>query len=456
MPSYITHLTGGGSGYFADQFGTPRLFWADEAWGLPENAGRWNGGDWALEYDTYFAARGAQGFTALVCHPWGHTHTGCNNSVGNTWDGVSPWSGGVPNLNDTFWQRIDYMFSSAAASGITVFFDLTMGCDNDRGSSFAGTGVWHGVADADITAAAQNIAARYLATPNLVWMYGDDTNSSDEPVFDLVLAGIQAAGDGRDISVEYYPTGTTSREDLSGTPTDTPFPWGAANATFNYCYYYWVTYFAVEQAYKENNQIPPVWGDGYFWGGESGTDVVATANRTMRMQAWWALASGARGCTMGSHFVWNWPSAAQAAVTNEAWYVNSTAPVRAVIESLTGWNKLLPDLTNALVTAGRGTRAAYNTGNWSSDTGGNYVAASRVPDGSLALLYLPAATTITIDQTKMAAGYSAKWIDPLTGATSVAATGPTYNSTAKGANSGGDPDWGLALFAPPYATWTVP
>ena len=457
MANYITGLAGpADTGWFQDQNGTPRLFWADEAWGLPENAGRWNGGNWQADYDNYFANRAAQGFNALVCHPWGHTHTGCNNDVGNTWDGVSPWSGSVPTLNSTFWTRIDYMFTSAAAQGITIFFDLTMSCDCDRGSVFAGTGVWHGVSNGNIQAAAQNIAARYLAVPNLVWMYGDDCNANEEPVFDLVLAGIQASGDTRpDMSAEYYVTGTTSREDLSGSPTATPFPWGGANATFNYVYYYWVTYFGIEQAYKENNLIPPVWGDGYFWGGESGTELAATSNRTMRHQVWWALASGARGCTMGSHFVWNWPSGAQAAVTNEGWYANSAAQVRAAVESLTGWNKLIPDTSNLLVTAGRGTRSAYNTGNWSSDTADNYVAASLVPDGSLALIYLPAATTITVDQSKMAAGYTAKWIDPYNGATSAATPGSTYNSTAKGNNAFGDPDWALALLAPPTAAWTV-
>jgi hypothetical protein len=47
-------------------------------------------------------------------------------------------------------------------------------------------------------------------------------------------------------------------------------------------------------------------------------------------------------------------------------------------------------------------------------------------------------------------------MDPVTGATTTATVGSSYNSTAQGANSQGDPDWVLILASPPYATWTVP
>jgi Putative collagen-binding domain of a collagenase len=76
------------------------------------------------------------------------------------------------------------------------------------------------------------------------------------------------------------------------------------------------------------------------------------------------------------------------------------------------------------------------------------VAASITPDGSLAVLYPPAHTTVTIDQAQLHAGYSATWVDPATGANSAAATGSAYSSTTQGSNSQGDPDWVLVLQAP--------
>jgi hypothetical protein len=62
------------------------------------------------------------------------------------------------------------------------------------------------------------------------------------------------------------------------------------------------------------------------------------------------------------------------------------------------------------------------------------------------VIYSGKALNITIDQSKMAAGYTVTWIDPVTGATFAGTPGSTYNSTtARGNNSAGDPDWVLVL-----------
>lgn len=447
MPSYITNLSGGTAGWFVDQNNNPRMFLADECWGLPANAGVTAGHTWQQDIDAYLTARAAQGFTVITVDPYGDSIHGGNDN-GTTLDGVAPFTTPFSVFNETFWTRIDYLITQAAALGLTINLDVAYTYHWFTGHLFDGMTTGQG------TGYGTTLGNRYKTTPNLLWMFGDDYSQTSDAVFTAIADAIIATGDTHEMTIEYYPSGTTSREDLSGSPTATPFTWGAAYATFNWVYYYWVTYFGIEQAYKENSQIPIVWGDGWFWGGESGT-MIAASDKTSRYEAWWAMASGARGVSVGSHFVFPWNSSSLAAVTSEGWYATGAGAMRTAIESLTGWNNLVPDLTNALVTGGRGTRAAYSASNWSSDAPDTYVAASLVPDGSLALLYLPQATTITIDQSKLAAGYIAKWIDPVNGATSVATVGSTYNSTAKGINSVGDPDWALALLAPPYATWTV-
>lgn len=446
MP-YITGLSGNSAGYFTDNLGSPRMYFADIPWGLPANAGRWNSGNYQADYDAYFAARAAQGYTAAVMHPWGHAHTGCNNSTGNTWDGVSPWTT-IPALNNTFWTRLDYAFSSALANGITIFLDLTMACDLGVDAGFAGTGVWNGVSSANVQSACQNIAARYASQPNLVWMAGDDYNNNDDSgVFNPMIAGIRAAGDTRPIAVEYYPSGTTSRTDLSGSPTGSTFPWGAANATYNWCYYYWVSGWAVEQAYKENSQIPPVWGDGFFYtdGGGEPTD-----RHIARNMVWWALAAGARGVSLASETVYPWSSTSLSDVTGQLWQKNSALATYKAYTGIRDWHKLVPDLNSQLVTAGRGTRPAYNSGQFLGANLGtvNWVFASRTPGGTAALIYSAVAFNITIDQAMMQAGYTATWVDPATGATTPAATGSTYNSGSLGSNSEGDADWVLVLQGP--------
>ena len=170
-------------------------------------------------------------------------------------------------------------------------------------------------------------------------------------------------------------------------------------------YTYIQTYFGVEYAYTEASPIPVIWGDGYFYQG-TGNTYFALYDRAVRQFAWWALSSGARGLNTGSEGIWQWASGALAQVTGEYWFTSVAGLVRAAVEALPGWHKLIPDTSSLLVTAGRGTHATETTSGGGGSQYGEattdaYVTASRVPDGSLALIYLSHATTITIDQTKM-------------------------------------------------------
>ena len=63
-----------GPGYFTDSNGAPKLWVASETWGLPCNAGAWNGtggGTWQQDYDNFFSARAAQGVTVLMTDAFG-------------------------------------------------------------------------------------------------------------------------------------------------------------------------------------------------------------------------------------------------------------------------------------------------------------------------------------------------------------------------------------------------
>jgi hypothetical protein len=62
------------------------------------------------------------------------------------------------------------------------------------------------------------------------------------------------------------------------------------------------------------------------------------------------------------------------------------------------------------------------------------------------------AMSVTIDQSRLGAGYTATWVDPASGATQAAATGPAYSSSGLGNNSAGNADWVLVLQGPATAT----
>jgi hypothetical protein len=457
--AYITGLGGvPGPGYFTDGNGAPRLWVATETWGIIVNAGEWSSGDWQAEMTGFLSSRSAQGFTVVMTDAVWDAGTG---NQGNTWDGLTPLAGGTGDptgatLNDTFWARFDFFLATAATYGITVAWCLVNGDDTSTGDFTNG---WTATQWTDFGAL---IGARYASTPNLIWVPGNDAFSPfADTQWDAVRSGLTGAGDTH-LWAPWYNAECTSRY---VTDTDTSEPWGAAHAAFNFCYTYNATYWVIEYAYGEVTHngasalLPVILGDGWFYtataGGYSSTD------RFQRQMWWWALASGARGVLAESENVYPWTtSSALTEVTGEWFFANNAAHIVSAFTSLTGWHLLIPDTGNALVTGGRGTRVTGSASGGAaaqySGFANSYVAAARTPDETLAVLYLPNATTITIDQTQMAAGYGAKWMDPVTGATTAATVGSTYNSTAQGSNSQGDPDWVLVLASPPYATWTVP
>lgn len=448
----ITRLssTGTTAGWFVDQYGTPRLWLADEAWGLPANAGGVGSGTWQHDITNFLATRSSQGFTVITVDPYGNSIHGGNDD-GTTLDGVAPFTVKFNVFNETFWTRIDYLIDTAAAYGITINLDVCYTYDFGVAGSGDGSGtLLTGMTDAQALAYGTVLGNRYKNRKNLMWFFGDDYSpplSHTDPLdstFINVINGIRSAGDTHEASIEYYPSGTTSHRDLSAPTGGTPFYWGTTYATYNWVYYYWSTYYGIESAYADPTApLPVVWGDGFFYG-DAGS--APTDQQIMRSMVWWALSSGARGCTTGSDAIYPWNSGSAAASTSETWFASQAKPVRTLIESLPGWWKLAPDVSSTLVTAGRGTRAGYNGGHF---LGGNipdsYVTASYVADGSLAVIYCQAAFSITINQSVMQAGYKAYWADPASGTMTLTTSGSTYSSSGLGNNSAGNPDWALIL-----------
>ena len=97
---------------------------------------------------------------------------------GNTWDGLTPLTGGTANptgatLNSTFWARVDYFLTTAASYGITV------GLVHGQQATIIDSRYWHVLVDhhAVDEFRAALIGARYASTPNLVWLLGNDAFS---------------------------------------------------------------------------------------------------------------------------------------------------------------------------------------------------------------------------------------------------------------------------------------
>src|SRR5689334_917479 len=93
-PAVIAGLAGGGTGWFADQYGHPVLVIGDEPWGLVGGAGRWSSGNWQGEISAYLTSRAAQGYNALEIDLVPSQWNGLAAGSGVTWDGVSMFNGG--------------------------------------------------------------------------------------------------------------------------------------------------------------------------------------------------------------------------------------------------------------------------------------------------------------------------------------------------------------------------
>jgi len=455
--AYITGLGGiPGAGWFTDQTGKPRLHVSSETWGLFCNAGKWSSGNWQSDFDTFFAYRAAQGLT--VCKT---TITAADDgapypTTGATWDNVPPFvTGNNPSsgLNPTFWTRVDYLMTSARNNGITIGWVI------GDAYSFSGTNVCSSWTTQQITDYATAVGARYPAstTPNIIWIYGNDIGTGDpvEAKWTNLRTNLRAQGATQLTTVWYIEESTARYDAQNGNALES---WGNTYADCNSTYTYNCSYWIIEYAYGEvanfgaANLLPTVAQDGNFYNG-SPSAYYAPNDRGMRQTDWWELAAGSRGFLSEATDVYALTDSAWLTSTLNNWYWKYHLPnITAYFAGLAGWHRLMPDLNSTFVTAGRGTKAALRhsaDGHYYDQFTNTWVAASITAAGDLAVCYLPVPTTITVTTSMLVAGWTATWVDPAICTTSPAGAGPTFNSTAKGNNSQGDPDWVLVFAAPP-------
>jgi hypothetical protein len=441
--------------------GSQKLFMGDECWGLLINAGRWNGGDWRATIDSYLSARQAEGFNAVEVSafswlrpedppsPFAYT-------TGQDWDGLYPFNATMDpssglNTTDagdgfTFWDRRDYLIAQAAAQGINVIMNVTTPALSFDTSPVSPLQDWTPQQWADYGTA---LGDRYKSATNVMWILGDDYYGTLDGGFDAWLTALRATGDQHLVSVQNMINSTSKTNIQYGDA----LPWGTAHAQYDWVYTYDASYDGIEKAYLHDGDVPVYYGDG------SAVGVVDV--RILRKMIWWALSSGARGFNTIDEELWrlpaNWHDLMTGNATAGATFWSTTIPaIGRAFQSLTDWNLLRPDTDNQLVTSGRGTHTTGQQADYSWEDTDNYVTASLAPNGSLAVIFMSHASTITVDTSKLLPGYIAQWMDPLTGteyaATPTSTNGAiaTYDSGAgqggKGvSNSAGDADWVLVF-----------
>jgi Putative collagen-binding domain of a collagenase len=157
------------------------------------------------------------------------------------------------------------------------------------------------------------------------------------------------------------------------------------------------------------------------------------------------MLSGGKGQFYGNFYTWSFASGWK-------YYIDTPGAAQVTIWkgffSTLPWQDLVPDQDHSVLTAGLGNYGNLQTPVSISD----YATASKTPDGSYVVLYMPTVRTITVNMASLKGSAVAKWFDPTNGTyTSISGQAlpnkGTQQFTPPGSNHDGDGDWVLLLDA---------
>jgi hypothetical protein len=222
------------------------------------------------------------------------------------------------------------------------------------------------------------------------------------------------------------------------------------NSTLNtsFAYTYYETYDYVLAAYNASPTMPVFLGESNYETANNTGLLSSNANAFItRLEMWWTMTSGGAGHEFGNAHVNHFDS------TSPTWQsqldTTATLQVKYLINLFNQfqWWMLVPDQNHSLVTAGYGTSNANNENLFNS----TYATTAWNPNGSLAIVYTPVATTFTVNMANFSKAMTASWYDPTTGASTAISGGPFANlggqafPTPSAAHSDGTHDWVLVL-----------
>jgi hypothetical protein len=408
--------------YLVDQRGAPFMIVGDSPQSMIGNLS-------LSEAASYIANRKAAGFNSLLVDVLCAKYTGCRED-GTTADGIRPFTtpGDLSTPNPAYFARVDAMIRLTARAGMAVFLDPIE------------TGSWLGVLKSNGVAKdfayGRFLGERYKGFANIVWSNGNDFQTWRDPADDAVVLavarGIRSVDKAhlQTVELEYYVSSST--DDVRWQPV----------IGLNAAYTYKPTYAEVLRAYSHKQVMPVFMVEAGYEFEQNNSEISYGDPETLRRQEYWTALSGAAGQFYGSSYTW---------LFKDGWQDHLDTPGTAQLGHLVNlfsglpWFRLVPDQSHRIVTRGYGTFSATGPAD-SSD----YVTTAATPDRKLALSYLPAGGTITVDLTRFVRPVQARWFDPSNGAYRPVDGAPfpnkgTVDLTAPGENADGDRDWLLVL-----------
>jgi hypothetical protein len=394
--------------------------------------------------ESYFADRQAHGFNTagwidVVCA--GRDYP--KNIYGATSDGIRPFTGFIRGgtdwryydlrkPNEAYFERLDHIVEFAASHGILVFLDpmetagwlLTL-----RNNGLA----------ADY-AYGRYLGNRYKKFPNIAWINGNDFSGWKKPSNDAVVRavakGIKSADPDHIQTIEFNPPTGSSLDD----------PTWARIISINGAYVYGPTYIQMLYNYNQKPVMPTFLMEAHYELENVGDVPDFGTPLVLRREEYWTMLSGGRGQFYGNRYTWSFVPGWQAHLDTPG--VTQFKIWKTFFESLP-WQNLVPDQKHAVVTAGFG---SYGNIDRTRVSESDYCTASKTPNGTVVVAYMPTVRTITVNMASLKAPAYGKWFDPTNGTFTAIRGGPFANSGTRqfappGKNASGDGDWVLLLRA---------
>jgi hypothetical protein len=305
-----------------------------------------------------------------------------------------PQSSSFANPNEAYFQHADWVINAAAQRGITILLApvyLGYGCGSEgwcnvvKASSFAG-----------MRAYGQYLGNRYRNMSNIIWLIGGDTDPTSSGVAGKLrefVAGMKEVGATQLVTAHNAPE--QSARDVWSNES-----W----LDLNNIYTYSNTYPDALNEYRKDPFKPLFLIETYYEHEHGSTPL------SLRRQAYSAVLSGAYlGHVFGNCEIWGF----SAGFCTGAWQpqLNSTGSrtvaLVATLFKSRAFEKLIPDSTHQVLTAG------YQSGT-------SYAASARTSDGSSVIAYIPTRRTVTINMSAVNGSTArAWWFDPRTGSASL-------------------------------------
>jgi len=367
--------------YLEDQRGEPFFVNGDTAWSLTHN----------LTYEQavrYLQNRRAKGINAVVVSvPDAYGPDG-RASDGPDRQGNRPFlDDDISRPNEPYWQHVDRVLAESEALGFLVLlWPSYLGCCDD---GYLGLLLRNGAAKA--SAYGRFIGARYAARKNLVWIHGGDRDpGAASEVVAAVKAGISQADPSSLQATHWSPE------------TDPYAPFGEQFTSLYGTYTYGPVGALVSRHYQKLPVKPVLLLETHYE-----NDWASKPVAELRKYPYRAALAGAAGHFFGNKPLWfcgdGWEVALESEGSRAMQHVGQLFRSRP-------WQRLVPDASDPLVTAGRGDPA--------TDDG---VQAARADDGSFAMAFVPDRRTIRVKLGQIAgAKVRAWWFDISSGSAVVA------------------------------------